>query len=750
MEQEYTVVGYEKNGDVYEQLGLSTTDFNAALDMAKMYTKIMNEGGLARTCSDESMELFDSIEIYSGWETDKEKVIWDSGIYEIIEELNEAADAYYNSGQEIMSNFQYDALYNELVRIEKETGIILPESPTQRVGSEVVDSLPKQKHEYPAKSLDKTKDINEFHKIFSVRDGLAVVMWKMDGSTVQLTYDDGKLTSAVTRGNGEVGSVITHNAPYIKGVPVKIPYKGHLVVRGEAVMSYAEFNRLNSVLAEEDQYTNPRNLANATISMLDSREMRKRKIHFKAFKFVYSSEGPYLTFFEQLKTLKEWGFDVVDHCLASAWETPKFSPIKDVMDSFTNKAKAYEYPVDGLVVALNDVAYAESRPGTGHHPNKLVGYAFKWADTTVRTTLREIEWSASRTGLINPVAVFDPVELEGTTVSRASVHNVSILKKMRLRVGDKISVYKANMIIPQIAENLTSGEELSYEESHCVYCPSCGDGTQAVVTSDDVETCVCMNPECPAKMIGKFVHFVDREALNIEGMSKSTIEKFVGKGFIREFADFFKLDRFKKEIVEMEGFGKKSYENIINAANKARETSFIPLCISFGIPGIGKAQAKLLGKEFKGSIYEFFQAAYNRRYFRTIESFGEVLEDNIWRWANEYLRWIVHPDPDKTECNREIENLMKEITVVLNETEEAGNILSGKTFVITGDVHYFKNRAELQERIESLGGKSTGSVTGKTSYLINNDVTSTSGKNKKAKELGIPIISEEEFLEMIK
>lgn len=667
---------------------------------------------------------------------------------EMVSALNSAADAYYNTGNEIMSNLEYDALYDRLIACEKETGIVLPDSPTQRVGSEVVDSLPKQKHEYPAKSLDKTKDINEFPKIFGVRDGLAVVMWKMDGSTVQLTYDDGKLTSAVTRGNGEIGSVITHNAPYIKGIPVKIPYKGHLVVRGEAVMSYDEFNRLNSVLAVDDQYANPRNLANATISMLDSREMRKREIHFKSFKLVYASEGPSLTFFEQLETLKEWGFDIVDHCLATAWENSKIDHIKDVMNSFTDRAKEYEYPVDGLVVALNDVTYAESRPGTGHHPDPLVGYAFKWADTTTETTLQKIEWSASRTGLINPVAVFDPVELEGTTVSRASVHNVSILKKLRLRVGDTISVFKANMIIPQIAENLTPGTDLGYEEAHAVHCPACGCETVPVITNDSTEVCKCINLDCPAKMTGKFVHFAERDAMNIEGMSNSTIEKFVGLGFIREYADFFRLNRFEKEIVAMDGFGKKSYENMIKAADKARRTTFVPFCSALGIPGIGKGQAKLLAKEFKGDIMEFFQAAYNRRSFQTIDGIGEVLEDNIWCWANDFLRWLVHPGKT-VDCNREIENLMNEITVEAEASQETGDILAGKVFVITGEVHHFSNRAELQQKIESLGGKATGSVTGKTTYLINNDIESTSGKNKKAKELGIPIISEDEFLAMI-
>lgn len=668
----------------------------------------------------------------------------------LIEKLNNAAEAYYN-GNEIMSNYEYDTLYDQLLQMEKETGVILPNSPTQKVGTGAVDKLPKVTHEYPAKSLAKTKDYNEFVSAFKKGESktgcdTAVLMWKLDGSTVQCTYQDGKLIAAATRGNGEIGSDITHNAPYIKGLPMTIPYKGKLVVRGEATMSYAEFKRINASLSEEEQYKNPRNLANATIMLLDSNEMRKREIWFNAFNLVYMDEMPPL-FNIRLAELYVQGFNTVELAVC------ELDKLEDTMKEWERKVPDYDIPVDGLVAVFNDIAYAETLPGTGHNPHVLGGYAFKWEDETAETILRDIEWSASRTGLLNPVAVFDPVELAGTTVSRASVHNLSYIMDKDLRIGDKITVYKANMIIPQIAENLSTNEERQKVKVSSVYlplgtkCPVCN-GDISIHTSEDGETMTvhCANYHCPAKMIGKFVHFCERDCMNIEGMSEATIERFVEKGFIKEYADIFKLDRFRSEIIAMEGFGQKSYENLIVATERAKTTDFVSFIHALGIPNIGKGQAKLFNKEYKGDIIEFFKDVQARKFFQSIDGIGEVIEDNLWRWGNEYLRFIVLPNVKE---NDEIKNLMPLLIFKKEEESRVEKVLDGLTFVITGDVHHFKNRAEMQAKIEELGGKATGSVTGKTSYLINNDVTSSSGKNKKAKELGIPIISEKEFLDMI-
>ena len=669
----------------------------------------------------------------------------ESRIKEIAALLNKASDAYYNTGNEIMSNKEYDALYDELVKLESESGIILSDSPTQRVGYEVVSELKKERHEFPALSLDKTKDINEFPLIFNTRDKIAVVMWKMDGSTLQVTYDNGRLIKAVTRGNGEVGSNVTHNAPYIKGLPMTIPCKGHVVVRGEVVMTYSEFERINQELPPEEQYKNPRNLANATVSMLDSREMRKRELWFYGFKLVYSDQRMTPeTFASQMLFMANQGINLVE------FDIPMVDDLVPTMNEFSDRVGELDYPVDGLVIAANDVVHAESLPGIGHNPNKLVGYAFKWQDETAETTLLRIEWSASRTGLLNPVAVFEPVELEGTTVTRASLSNVSNVKRLQLRPGNRITVYKANKIIPQVDKNLDMDGVLTYAESHPVKCPCCEKETSPLISKEGVEVAVCENPECSAKHVKKFVHFAARDCMDIQGFSDATIEKFVDRGFIKQFADFFTLPWYKDEIIQMEGFGEKSYQKLVDAADKARHTSFVPFITALGIPGIGKGQAKLLNKEFSGDVMEFFRAAHNRGFFRLIDGIGEVLEDNIWKWANEYLGWIPFEDPS-TEIhgvNWEIVELIKQLDFV-QENASAGNALSGMTFVITGSLNHYDNRDALISVIEQNGGKVSGSVSAKTTYLINNDVESTSGKNKKAKELGVKIISEEDFMNLL-
>lgn len=701
---------------------------------------------------------------------------------ELINKLNEASAAYYNGKDEIMSNHEWDAMFDELAQLEKETGIVLADSPTAKVGADEIggNGLRKVKHEFPALSLDKTKDINEFPKVFSkAADGICVVMHKEDGCTVCLTYDgsknggSGRLVQAVTRGNGEIGSDMTHQAPYIEGIPMTIGFKGKLVVRGEALMTYSEFERINSNLEEgEEEYSNPRNLASSTITMKEP-GLKGRKVMFKAFKLVYMEpaaddkiEVP-ATFFGALTLLERLGFGVVDHELARAYSSnPDVDSdlpdnVINVMNRFSNKVETLDHPVDGLVVASDDYRTADALPVTGHHPDRLTGFAFKWADECAETILRKIEWSPSRTGRINPVAVFDPVQLEGTVVTRASVHNVSIIKKLRLRVGDKISVFKANKIIPQVDKNLTPGNELTYAESHACTCPVCGMETSPMITHSgdrDVEVEMCTNPDCAVKQVKKFVHFCERDCMDIVGLSEKNLEKFIEKGFIEQLADLYMLDTFEHDIAAMDGFGQKSYNNIWKSIQRSRKTTFVPFIHALGIPMVGKGQAKLFDKAYKGDVRKFFDDVYNRKGFTDIDGIGEKIELSLWDWGNKYLRWI----PFKKEldgidrmvtCNTtEVYDLLRWIDVEVPTEADvpAGEgILSGKTFVITGSVNHFKNRAELQAKIEELGGKATGSVTGKTSYLINNDVESTSGKNKKAKELGVPIISEDEFLEMI-
>lgn len=678
----------------------------------------------------------------------------------LIKALNEASSAYYNGGTSSMSDREWDAMFDQLKKMEEETGVVYPNSPTQGVGAPVkVDKLLEVRHEFPARSLDKTKDISVFPKIFGKRAaGMAVVMWKLDGSTIVLTYDDGQLALAATRGNGETGTDITHNAPYIAGIPQKIPYKGHLVVRGEAVMSYKEFERLNNSRPEGvEEYANPRNLANSTVGMKDSEEMRKRKIQFFAFTLVHMDDqipDDQDTFMGRLNYLDSLGFDTVYRLYGDSQ-----SDLIEVMNGFSDAVEQFEYPVDGLVVASDDVRYAETLPGTGHNPDPLVGYALKWQDEIVKTVLRKIEWSLGRTGAITPVAFFDPVELEGTTVSRASVHNVSIMKKYRLRVGDTIGVYKANKIIPQVAVNYTADENhtpaLKYEESHSVHCPCCGMETEPHISDDGAtEIEVCVNPKCPAKDVKKFAHFVERDCMNIKGLSEATLQKFLDSGFLHEFADLYHLDRYKDQIVPMEGFGQKSYDNLIASVEKSRRSSFVPFIHSLGIPNIGKGQAKLFDKEYNGDVEKFFVDVYQRHDFTHIEGIGDVLNDNLWKWGNEYLRYIPFEDSlNKVSppLNLEVYNLLKEVDIQIPEKASTGaSSLAGKTFVITGKLKHFANRDALVAKIEGLGGKTSGSVSKNTSYLINNDVESTSGKNKKAKELGVPVISEDEFLEMIK
>lgn len=643
-------------------------------------------------------------------------------IKELVEVLNHASKAYYQESREIMTNHEYDALYDELVSLEKETGIVLSGSPTVNVGYEVLSNLPKEKHPSKMLSLDKTKDAEQLASWLGDKEGL--LSWKLDGLTVVLTYEEGKLSKAVTRGNGEIGEVVTSNARVFANLPLNIDFKGRLVLRGEAVISYDDFEKINSEIDDEGaKYKNPRNLCSGSVRQLDNRVTAERNVRFYAFALV-SAEG--MTFnarSRQMEWLADQGFECV------TWrKVHGGDEIPSTVEWFAQHIAENPIPSDGLVLIYDDIEYGLSLGTTAKFPRDSI--AFKWKDEIKETTLKEIEWSASRTGLINPVAIFEPVELEGTTVSRASVHNISVMRELALGIGDKIKVYKANMIIPQIAENITKSNNVEIPDS----CPVCG-GKTTVKEENGVKTLNCVNPECLAKHIKRLTLFVSRDAMNIEGLSEATIEKFVAEGMIKELADVFRLERFRERIVEMEGFGEKSFENLIASVNKARKTTPERLLYGLGIPGIGKANARLIARACGGSWEEIQSLDEDR--LVAIEGIGDIMAAGFVKFFREQKN---------TES---VKDILREVT--LDETiEKTGSTLTGKTFVITGSLEHFANRDELKDRIEKAGGKVAGSVSSKTSYLINNDLLSTSGKNKKAKELGIEIIDEETIMVWLK
>lgn len=639
---------------------------------------------------------------------------------ELVELLNKAGKAYYQEDREIMSNYEYDKLYDELEALEKETGITLTGSPTVSVGYEAVNALPKEQHETPMLSLDKTKEI-EVLKNF-VGNQKALLSWKMDGLTIVLTYQDGKLKKAVTRGNGVVGEVITNNAKVFKNVPLQIAYKGELILRGEAIISYSDFEKINEQIEDVDaKYKNPRNLCSGSVRQLNNEVTAKRNVYFYAFSLVRAEGVDFKNSRAcQFEWLKTQGFDVVEYHMVDK------ENLEETIEYFSDKIATNDFPSDGLVALYDDIAYGDSLGNTAKFPRNA--FAFKWKDEIRETTLKEIEWSPSRTGLINPVAIFEPVELEGTTVSRASVHNISILKELELGIGDRIEVYKANMIIPQIAENLTRSGKLPIPES----CPVCGHPTK-IQKSNDVEVLICTNPECQAKKIKSFTLFVSRDAMNIDGLSEATLEKFILNGFVKDFGDIYELERYKDAIIEMEGFGEKSYEKLITGIKKSSHTTLPRLVYALGIANIGVANAKMLCKEFDYDLKKIMQA--DEEIISQIEGIGPVIAKSVTDYfANE-------------ENQEKLKHLLSHLT--FEEVKvESENPLSGKQFVITGSVNQFENRSAMKEFIEQRGGKVTGSVSKKTDYLINNDTESSSAKNKKAKELGIPILSEEEFLKL--
>ena len=640
---------------------------------------------------------------------------------ELVSLLNKASRAYYQEAQEIMSNYEYDRLYDELKELEDELGITLSNSPTVNVGYEVVSELPKERHESPMLSLDKTKEVEELKNF--VGDQKVLMSWKMDGLTVVLTYRDGKLYKAVTRGNGEVGEVITNNAKVFKNVPVQIAYQGELILRGEAVIGYKDFEKINQEIEDVDaRYKNPRNLCSGSVRQLNNQITAKRNVMFYAFTLVQADGVDFQNSRAcQMEWLKSQGFTTVEYYMVTR------DTVEDEVAKFSSKISENDFPSDGLVLTYDDIAYGRSLGRTAKFPRD--SFAFKWQDEIRETVLREIEWSPSRTGLINPVAIFDPVELEGTTVSRASVHNISIMEELELGIGDRIEVYKANMIIPQIAENLTRS---GVKDIPCK-CPVC-QGETKIRQVGNAKALYCMNPECQAKHVKSFALFVSRDALNIEGLSEATLEKFISRGYIHTFADIFHLDQYKEEIQKMEGFGEKSYKKLTESIEKARTTTLPRVIYSLGIAGIGLANAKVICRELKYDVESLLKVSEEE--LNEIQGVGEVL-------AKAFVGYFA--DAKHVENFR---RLLNELTIP-EETVTKQQIFEGVNFVITGSVKHFANRGEVKELIESLGGKVTGSVTSKTNYLINNDVTSMSSKNKKANELGIPIISEETFLELV-
>ena len=636
---------------------------------------------------------------------------------ELGEKLREASRAYYQEDREIMSNVEYDALYDTLSALEKETGIVLADSPTVNVGYEAVEQLPKEEHERPMLSLDKTKEREALREFIGEHPTL--LSWKLDGLTIVLTYENGELIKAVTRGNGIVGEVITNNARVFKNIPLKISFKGRLVLRGEAIITYSDFEKINETIGDADaKYKNPRNLCSGSVRQLNNEITAKRNVRFYAFSLVSAEGVDFRNSREvQFRWLNEQGFEVVEYRKVTA-ET-----LDEAMDYFAEAVTTNDFPSDGLVALYDDIAYGESLGTTAKFPRNAM--AFKWADEMRDTRLLEIEWSPSRTGLINPVAIFEPVELEGTTVSRASVHNISIMKELKLGIGDTIRVYKANMIIPQIAENLTGSGNAPIPHT----CPACGQET-VVKKENDVECLFCVNPGCPAKKIKSFGLFTSRDAMNIDGLSEATLEKLIARGFIHDFGDIFEISRYKDEIVEMEGFGQKSYDNLMESLERAKETTLPRVIYSLGIANIGLANAKVICRHFDNDLDRIRHASLEE--VSDIDTIGPVIAGNLVA----YFR-----DEDN---DRRLDHLMSFLHIQ-EDSPKQEQIFEGMNFVITGSLVHFGNRSEAKELIESLGGKVTGSVTKKTNYLINNDIQSNSSKNKKAREMGIPILSEEDF-----
>ncbi len=640
-------------------------------------------------------------------------------IKKLINILNKANDAYYNKDSQIMSDFEYDKLFNELLELEKNTGIVYSNSPTINVGYTVVDNFKKVKHEKKMLSLDKTKEIPKLEEF--LKDNDAILSFKLDGLTVALIYEEGLLKQAITRGNGEIGEDVTHNVAVFKNIPLKVFCKEKFIVRGEAVISFKDFEKINENLEDEEKYKNPRNLCSGTVRQLNNKITKERNVNFIAFSLIKEDEEVLKS--NQLDFLTKQGFDIVEYKIVNK-ET-----IASSVKEFEKRAPLYPFATDGLVLTFNDIFYSKSLGETSKFPKDSI--AFKWKDEVCKTKLLNVEWNVSRTGLINPIAIFEKVELEGTTVNRASLHNISVIKNLKLGIGDEISVYKANMIIPQIAENFTKSDNLIIPKN----CPVCKHKTEVTSIKEGV-ILKCTNEFCSAKILSGFVHFVSRDAMNIEGLSEATIKKFIEKHFLKHFDDIYNLKNFEEEIINMPGFGEKSYQNIINSIENSKNVNLANFIYALGIEQVGLSNAKLLVSHFKGNLESIIKASIDD--LIEIDGFGEVIAASTFKYFQ------------KEKNIQNIKNILKYINIKKEDFNNQDLILKNKTFVITGSLQFFENRNELLKKIESLGGKVASSISKNTSYLINNDINSQSSKNKKAKELNIPILTEEQFLELIK
>lgn len=640
---------------------------------------------------------------------------------EFVEVLNRASKAYYDDASEIITNYEYDAMYDELLELEKETDTIFDNSPTINVGYTVKSELPKVTHEKKLLSLDKTKERDELKTWLGKNE--AVISWKLDGLTVSLTYEGGRLVRAVTRGNGTIGELITDNARAFTNVPKVIECKSKVVVRGEAVISYKDFELINETIDNADaKYKNPRNLCSGSVRQLDSRITAERHVGFYAFSLI-EAEGVDFgdSRFRQMAWMSEQGFDVVEHYMVDG------NNLFDKLDEFESKISMFPLPVDGLVITLEGLEYSRELGTTAKFPRDAI--AFKWRDQQAETVLREIEWSPSRTGLLNPVAIFDPVELEGTTVSRASVHNINIMEDLELGIGDTITVYKANMIIPQLSDNLTRSGNIEIP----THCPVCN-GTTEIVEEDNTKTLVCTNLDCLAKNVKKFSHFVSRDAMNIDGFSEAGILKLIGKGILHELPDIYGIKEKKEEIVTLEGFGEKSFDKLVAAIEASRNTTPARLLYSLGVPGIGVVNSNNIARACRNSWNEMMNLGTDE--LLAIDGIGGVMSDD-------YTRFF---------AKKENKVMVQALVDVLNldeSFEEQGTSLAGKTFVITGSLNHYANRKDLKAEIEAEGGKVAGSVSSQTDYLITNNPASGSSKNKAARELGVSIITEDDIMEML-
>lgn len=647
----------------------------------------------------------------------------------LVRELNKHRDAYYNDSRPTISDAEYDKMFDELQSLEKDTGIIMSNSPTQTVGYEVKSELQKVKHSHPMLSLDKTKSEDDLIKFAGDKD--CILSLKMDGLTVSLTYVDGKLTKAETRGNGEVGEDITHNAKVFENIPLTIDYKGRFEIEGEAIITYNDFEKINNTLSEDKKYKNPRNLVSGSVRQLDSGIAAKRHIKFIAWKVPLMEENNLSnSFLYRLNYARCLGFDTVPFLTYTNNDKETLSLI---IESLKNGANVNSYPIDGLVLALNDIQYGESLGMTGHHPKHSI--AFKFYDEEVETTLLNIEWSMGKSGNLTPVAIFEPVDIDGTTVSRASIHNVSILTKLDLQVGDTITVYKSNQIIPQIRENLSAkNRESSYIQIPS-YCPVCGHQTE-IIKDNDTEILMCANPSCKGKLLGRLSHFVSKKGMDIDGLSDETLKKFIELGWAKNISDIYNLPTHFNELSKMNGFGKKSVVKLQTSIEQSKTTDLQHFIAALSIPNIGTSQSKELCKTFK-TWDDFSAAGFGNYDFSQLEGFGAVLNSNIHTWFDTMYK------------EDQIDQLARNITFTENENSISTEILKGKTFVITGSLEHYKNREELKSVIERNGGKVSGSISKNTFALINNNINSTSSKNKKANSLGVQIISEEDFIQLI-